>query len=214
MKDRALDQFERWAATYDRSMLHRFLFRPAYRVTMEEIANWHAEHPGPFRVLDVGCGTGELALILARSDWPVEVIGLDYALAMAKHAHAKAQRTDLGQKAKFLIGDSEFLPFAEACFDFVACANSFHHYPNQASVVSLMRKLLKPGGRFLLIDGCRDSALGFVIFDIIIPRVEGKVYHAPASVIAKYFRDAGFAGIRSRRFNFWMPLLATIGEKA
>ena len=213
MKDRALDEFERWAATYDRSLLRHFLFRPAYRVTMEEIAEWHAEHPDPFRVLDIGCGTGELALLLARSGLPVEVIGLDYAPAMTQQANTKAQESGLGQKVKFLTGDSEFLPFAESSFDFVACANSFHHYPNQARVVSLVHKLLRPGGRFLLIDGFRDKFLGFIVFDVIIPAVEGKVYHAPASVIDGYFRDAGFARIRRRRFNFWMPLLATMGEK-
>jgi len=214
MKDRALAEFDRWAATYDRSILHHFLFRPAYRVALEEIAKWHAEHPDPFRVLDIGCGTGELALTLARSDWPVEVIGLDYAPAMTQQAYAKAQRAGLGHKAMFLTGDSEFLPFAEASFDFVTCANSFHHYPNQERVVSLVYKLLKPGGSFVLIDGFRDNAMGFVVFDVIIPKVEGKVYHAPASVIDGYFRDAGFSRVRRRRFNFWMPLLATIGEKS
>lgn len=213
MKNRALDEFERWAATYDRSLLHHFLFRPAYRMTMEAIADWHAEHPNPFRVLDIGCGTGELALLLARSGWPVEVIGLDYAPAMTQQAHTKAQQSGLEQKAKFLAGDSELLPFAESSFDFVACANSFHHYPNQARVVSLVHTLLRPGGRFLLIDGFRDNPMGFVVFDLIIPAVEGKVYHAPASVIDGYFRDAGFTGISRRRLNFWMPLLATMGEK-
>lgn len=213
MKNRALDEFERWAATYDRSLLRYFLFCPAYRATMEAIADWHAEHPDPFRVLDIGCGTGELALCLARSGWRVEVIGVDYAPAMTQRAHAKVRESGLARKVKFVTADSEFLPFAESSFDFVACANSFHHYPNQAGVVSLVHKLLRPGGRFLLIDGDRDNLVGFVVFDVVIPAVEGKVYHAPASVIDDYFRSAGFAHIRRRKLNYLMPLLATIGEK-
>lgn len=214
MKDRALAEFERWAATYDRSPLNYFLFRPAYRVTLEAIAEWHAANPRPFRVLDIGCGTGELALLLARTDWPVEVIGLDYAPAMTQQARAKAEQFGVGANVKFVAGDSEFLPFASGAFDFVSCSNSFHHYPAQARVVSRVHTLLNPGGRFLLIDGCRDNPMGFVVFDVIIPAVEGKVYHAPAKVIDGYFRDAGFERVSRRKFNFWMPLLATLGEKA
>ena len=212
MKARALRQFEGWARSYDRSVLHHFMFRPACLAVMEEIAQWHARHERPSRVLDIGCGTGELAAMLGHSDWPVHVVGLDYAPAMCSQACAKTARADLHHKTRFAAGDSEFLPFADQVFDVVTCSNSFHHYPHQARVVREVRRLLKPGGQFVLIDGFRDNVVGWVAFDVIISRIEGNVYHAPWSVIDRYFREAGFHSIRRRKLNFWMPLCATIGE--
>lgn len=179
---------------------------------MEEVAKWHSARGGAFRLLDIGCGTGELAATLAHSDWPVEVVGLDYAPAMCVKASRKAVEAQLDHKARFVAGDSEFLPFAGGSFDFVTCSNSFHHYPNQAGVVREARRLLRPGGRFVLIDGFRDNVVGWVAFDVIIAKVEGNVHHAPWSAIDRHFRDAGFTNIHRRKFNFWMPLCATIGE--
>ena len=212
MKERALRQFEGWADSYDRSILHHFLFRPSYLVLMEEIATWHREHQYAFRVLDIGCGTGELAGMLAQSDWPVETVGLDYSPAMCTRARHKTSRVDLGHRAGFTAGDSEFLPFADGSFDLVTCSNSFHHYPSQQAVVKNVHRLLKPGGRFMLIDGFRDNIVGWIAFDVIINRVEGNVYHAPWSVIDRYFRNAGFVNISRRKFNFWLPLCATMGD--
>ena len=212
MKQRALRQFEGWADSYDRSVLHHFLFRPAYMVLMEEIAKWYNRHQRPFRLLDIGCGTGELAGMLARSNWPAESVGLDYSPAMCARARHKTLWANGCDRAGFTAGDSEFLPFADDSFDVVTCSNSFHHYPNQQAVVSNVRRLLKPGGRFVLIDGFRDNVIGWVAFDAIIDRVEGNVHHAPWSLIDRYFREAGSVSIYRRKFNFWLPLCATIGE--
>ncbi len=59
-------------------------------------------------------------------------------------------------------GDSERLPFASGSFDIVTCANSFHHYPRQDRAVAEMRRVLRPGGRLMIIDGYRDGAMGLV----------------------------------------------------
>jgi ubiquinone/menaquinone biosynthesis C-methylase UbiE len=212
MKDRAKAQFERWAQSYDRSLLHHFLFRASYVAQMEEIARWYAEREGPFRVLDVGCGTGELPAMLARSSWPVQAVGLDYSPAMCRAAAAKVHETGLPGCARYLAADSESLPFADGSFDVVTCANSFHHYPHQLAVVRGVRRVLRPGGRFVLIDGFRDNVVGWVAFDVIVSRIEKGVHHAPWSVIDGYFRSGGFQNIRRRKINFWMPLCVTIGD--
>ena len=212
MKGRARRQFDAWAGTYDRSLLNRFLFRPAYMVATEEISRWYATNPRPFSVLDIGCGTGTLAGMLAGSSWPVTVIGMDYSAAMCVEAAGKADRAGASAAARFVAGDSEHLPFSEGAFDVVTCSNSFHHYPHQESVVREMRRVLAPGGRLVLIDGFRDNVIGWVVFDVLISRFEGKVHHAPWSRLHQYFVDAGFGNIRRRKFNFWLPLLATIGQ--
>jgi ubiquinone/menaquinone biosynthesis C-methylase UbiE len=212
MKSTARRQFDGWADTYDRSLLNQFLFRPSYRIFLEEIYAIHSRHPRPFRLLDVGCGTGTLAGMVVESELPAEVVGLDYAPAMCRTAHSKAVAHGHDGDAWFVAGDSERLPFENGSFDFLTCSNSFHHYPHQQEVVCEFRRVLKPGGHLLLIDGFRDNVIGWVAFDVIIAAVEKDVYHAPWSVIYKYFETAGFQDIQRRKFNFWMPAVVTIGR--
>ena len=215
IKRRAKHEFETWADSYDRSLLNHFLFRPAYLTFMEEIARWIGERPRPFRVLDIGCGTGTLAAWLAASPWPVDVVGMDYAAGMCRAAAAKLHAEAASpprRDREFVCGDSEHLPFARGAFDIVTCSNSFHHYPHQQAVVHEMRRVLRPGGRLILIDGFRDNIVGWITFDVVIARVEGKVHHAPWTLVRDYFETAGFAGIRRRKVNFWFPLLVTVGD--
>ena len=211
-KRQARREFEAWADSYDRSLLNRFLFRPSYLVFMEEVARWCAERSGEFTVLDVGCGTGTFVGLLAGSPWPLRVVGLDYSPAMCAAASHKAAQAGASHRARFAAGDSEHLPFADASFDLITCSNSFHHYPHQQAVVSEMRRLLRPGGRLIVIDGFRDNVIGWFVFDVIITHVEKDVYHAPWSVMHEYFVKAGLTNIRRRKVNLWFPLLATIGD--
>lgn len=211
MKARALSEFEAWAHTYDRSLLNRFLFQPSYRMFLEELYVWRNAVSEPFDLLDIGCGTGTFAGMLACSAFPVRIVGLDYSPAMCRVAEEKARRTGVEDRLHFVAADSEHLPFADASFDVVTCSNSFHHYPHQQVVVREMRRVLRPEGRLMLIDGFRDNIIGWVAFDVIIGAVEKEVHHAPWSVIDGYFRAAGFRDVRRRKFNFWMPVLLTVG---
>ena len=211
MKQQAKEEFEAWAGTYDRSLLHIFLFQPSYRMFLEELHAWRGDNDTPFDLLDIGCGTGSLGAMLAASPLAAQVVGLDYAPAMCQVASDKAHHAGVADCLRFTAGDSEHLPFADASFDVVTCSNSFHHYPRQQEVVHEMRRLLRPGGRLMLIDGFRDNIVGWVTFDMIIGNVEKPVFHAPWPTIHEYFENAGFSDIRRRKFNFLFPLLLTVG---
>ncbi|NLX13201.1 MAG: class I SAM-dependent methyltransferase [Phycisphaerales bacterium] len=178
---------------------------------LEELYGWRKTKDTPFDLLDIGCGTGTFAGMLAGSELPARIVGLDYAPAMCRVAEEKARRAGVEDRLRFVAADSEHLPFADASFDAVTCSNSFHHYPHQQAVVCEMRRVLRPGGRLMLIDGFRDNIIGWVAFDVIIGAVEKEVHHAPWTEIDGYFRTAGFRDIRRRKFNFWMPVLLTMG---
>jgi ubiquinone/menaquinone biosynthesis C-methylase UbiE len=211
MKQRASSEFEAWAGSYDRSLLNHFLFRPSYLAFIEELVRWRGADGTPLDLLDIGCGTGTLAAMLIGSSLPVHVVGLDFAESMAVVASQKAREAHAGDRARFVRADSEHLPFADASFDVVTCSNSFHHYPDQQACVRQMRRILRPGGRLMIIDGFRDNILGHLTYDLIIGIVEKGVHHATWSQMRRHFEAAGFADVRQRKINIFFPILMTIG---
>ncbi len=212
MKRAAREQFDSWAESYDRLVLNRFMFGPSHRAFIEELLQWRMRGgPERFDVLDVGCGTGGLAAMLIQSRLAGRVAGLDYAEQMCRVARGKAAEYAKDGSAVFARGDSEHLGFGAGSFDVVTCSNSFHHYPHQADVLAEMRRVLRPGGQLMIIDGFRDNLVGWLVFDVFVRAVEGEVHHVTWSAMRRMFRDAGLVDVRQRKLNFWMPLLLTVG---
>ncbi len=214
-KKQARRQFDSWAHTYDRSIVQHLLFQPSYRLFMEELYRWRRDRAAPFDLLDIGSGTGTWLAWVAGSVLPSrQLIGLDYSSAMCAVAAAKARR--IGEDAPhFVNGDAEHLPCPDASFDVVTCSNSFHHYPHQDAAVREMRRVLRPGGRLMIIDGFRDNAIGWVLFDVFIERAESRpgapVHHASWSTMKRHFEEAGFRDIRQAKRSIWAPIFLTCG---
>ena len=103
-------------------------------------------------VLDVGCGTGTLAVMAARAAPNVTVTGLDAdATILAKARNrARAARLTIG----FDRGMSTSLPYADASFDVVLSTLFFHHLPDDAKrqTAAELVRVLRPGGRLVVGD--------------------------------------------------------------
>jgi ubiquinone/menaquinone biosynthesis C-methylase UbiE len=203
LKREAHAEFSEWAATYDEHWLNHYLFEPSHTLLLNEI-----RHTPAGRALDIGCGTGELASRMAARGW--QVVGLDLCEPMLHQARAKLNGG--GPRVGLTVGDSEHLPFAADSFDLLTCANSFHHYPHQEAVVREMRRVLRPGGRLLLLDGWPDQFVGRIIYDLIITHVEGgKVWHRESHHMKEMFEEAGFAHVTQKRVYSLFPILLTRG---
>ena len=204
LKEKAQEEFGEWAATYDDSLLNRFLFEPGHAMLLDELAGIRAGA----RVLDIGCGTGELARRLARRG--CHVVGLDLCEPMLHQVRPKLNGE--GARVRLAVGDSEHLPFASGTFDAVTCANSFHHYPDQRAVVREMFRVLRRGGRLLVVDGFRDNLVGRIMYDVIITHVEGDVWHRDALDMRDLMRSTGFRSVsQSKRTQALFPILLTRG---
>jgi ubiquinone/menaquinone biosynthesis C-methylase UbiE len=105
------------------------------------------------RVLDVGCGTGRLAIVFAeRVGATGSVDGIDPAAEMIKRASSRARKR--GGEVSFQVAFAQDLPFADESFDAVACTLALHHVAedDQLTAVHEMYRVLKPGGRLLIAD--------------------------------------------------------------
>ncbi len=203
--------FDRWARSYDRSWLNELAFLPALRVCQEEIIRWQTWRGWrPFRLLDVGCGTGRLLERLSGQPDAELLVGLDYSPAMIQRAAQKLGPLRSAKKLRLVLGDAHRLPFAEQSFDVVTCCHSFHHYPNQAQVIAGFARVLRPGGLLLIVDGFRDNVIGWVVFDVGVATIERNVHHASWSELRRLISAAGFASLRQRKLNVLAPLLVNI----
>ncbi len=112
------------------------------------------------RILDVGCGTGSLTLLVAeRLQPPGEAIGIDAAPRMIDIARRKAARRQV--PARFLAGVAERLDFADASFDLVVNSMFTHHIDTELKrrAFSEMYRVLRPGGRLVTADVDRPTTL-------------------------------------------------------
>lgn len=104
------------------------------------------------RVLDLGCGTGTLALMVKRSQPDAEVVGLDADPQMLKVATAKAALETMA--VKFDQGMAFSLPYPDDSFDRVLSSLMIHHLktPDKGKTAREVYRILKPGGRLHVID--------------------------------------------------------------
>jgi ubiquinone/menaquinone biosynthesis C-methylase UbiE len=104
-------------------------------------------------VLDLGCGTGTLAIAAAEKAGPSgSVCGVDPSLELLGRAERKARRAGVG--VRFLTASGERLPFDGDSFDVVTSTLVFHHLQGPAvhDTIAEIRRVLRPQGRWFCVD--------------------------------------------------------------
>jgi ubiquinone/menaquinone biosynthesis C-methylase UbiE len=120
-----------------------------FRATQVELARIAAGES----ILDLGCGTGTLAIAAAEKAGPDgSVCGVDPSLELLARAERKARRA--GVDVRFLTAGGERLPFDDASFDVVLSTLVFHHLPGPVvhDTIAEIRRVLRPQGRWFCVD--------------------------------------------------------------
>jgi len=192
VKESVEKQFSRTAAAYRVSSVH------AGGIDLERLVAL-AALSGSEVVLDAGCGAGHTAAALAPG--ARQVIALDLSermLAVTVQLAADRGLTNLATRQ----GDVEALPFDDGIFDLVVSRYSAHHWPHPQAALGEIRRVLKPGGRFLLDDivSVDDFVVDTHLQAMELLRDPSHVRdHSPAQWLAM-LRAAGFAA--EVDFNF------------
>jgi SAM-dependent methyltransferase len=178
-------QFGAAAAGYATSPVH------AGGPSLEAIVE-RAALTGRERALDVGCGAGHTALALARN--AAEVVALDLTEEMLATAAGLARERGLAN-VWFKRGRAEALPFGDGSFDVVTSRLCAHHYADPAAATREAARVLRPGGKYLLVDtyASEDPVEDTYLNAIEVLRDPSHVRNYRLSEWEAMFRAAGFA---------------------
>lgn len=201
------EQFGSTAAAYLTSAVH------AQGADLQELAAIATTLPGA-RVLDLGCGGGHASFAVA----PVveKVIAYDIAAEMLDVVASAARERGLDNLA-VRQGSADRLEFPDASFDLVCTRFSVHHWRNLPQALAEVFRVLKPGGRFIVID---TAAPADVLADTYVQAIEllrdtSHVRNISLNSWRKLLQAAGFAIDSDKtwklrlEFNSWVARMRT-----
>ncbi len=200
--------FDRIAPRYDRMnrLLSLGLDQRWRQVALDTIGLRRGE-----RVVDLACGTGDLADLAARRG--AAVVAVDFAAEMLRGGRRRGIRAD------FVQGDAERLPLPDRCAECLTCGFALRNFSSLPAVLSEIARVLVPEGRVALLEvdrpklGALRGAHSFY-FDRVVPRIgawfsdanayrylpESTAYLPEEDALRSLLEDAGLVAVEKRSF--------------
>ena len=170
-------------------------------------------------VLDVATGTGDVAIEFARRSRAHRIVGLDRSAGMLEVARDKIGKQRLEGRIEVIEGDALNLPFGDGSFDAVTIAFGLRNLPDYAAGVREMARVLKPGGRLLVLEFFPPTSGAFLqlyrlylktvlpvvgravsgskeAYDYLSSSIQGFASH---DEVRRFFADAGLPDVRRRK---------------
>lgn len=187
--------FDRWSLSYDRERLQQSTYTPIHDEVLRRLAE-----TGPGRILDLGCGTGQLTKRMIDTFPAAGVVGADLSPGMLAKAVDRLSGDRTGG-AVLVRADAHQLPFAPASFDVITCTESFHWYTDQAATMETLRDLLVPGGRLLLASIATITGIGEDVLRFVSQLGGTPIRALTADHMSAIVEKAGLAVVDQRRIR-------------
>ena len=158
---------------------------------------------GVERVLDIATGGGHTALAFAPH--VREVVATDLTPAML----TAAERFITGRgvaNVRFELADAEALPFADADFDLVTCRVAAHHFGDIALFIREVARVLRPGGRFILVDTVAPPEPALDAFIDTVERLRDPS-HVRDYTVQEWIETCGAAGLVVEQTETWLKTI-------
>jgi SAM-dependent methyltransferase len=126
-------------------------------------------------VLEIGCGRGDFTIELARRFPGARIIGVDFSPAAIDVAKTRQRDATVS----FSVADAQDLPFADGSFDWILTCECFEHVPSPARMARQMRRVLRPGGRFVLTT---ENYLNGMMLSWLNSSVTGRPFNSGSGV--------------------------------
>jgi demethylmenaquinone methyltransferase / 2-methoxy-6-polyprenyl-1,4-benzoquinol methylase len=195
------------------SMGNDYLWRPR---ALWDLSRFRAGAPPIQRVLDIGCGTGDLTRLAARYFPSARVVGADFTEAMLHIAAARTRPESTAPRVAYLRANARRLPIRSESFDVIMSAFVARNLVDLPGVFREFRRVLRPQGTVLTLEITEPSSdlvgrLFHAYFDHVVPWLGAAVHSAgpyrylPNSLrslpsrdgMFGLMRDAGFARIEA-----------------
>ena len=147
---------EAYAATYARR--HR---KMAEKFGREYAGKLRARGFQGGKILDVGCGSGAMNLVLTQTFADSEVVGIDLSDPLLALANQEAGAASLAGRLKFEKADVHQIPYQDDAFDVVMNVNMVHLVEDPVTMLDEMERVLAPGG-YLFVADLKRSWLAFL----------------------------------------------------
>ncbi|MBN8560549.1 MAG: class I SAM-dependent methyltransferase [Leptolyngbya sp. UWPOB_LEPTO1] len=180
--------------------------------TLNFLKAW-AELAPTDKVLDVACGTGEFEQLILTEHSEQKMVGVDISEKMLAIAQQKLQAYP---NVTLSLASAEHLPFADQSFDVIVSASAFHYFENPAIALAEMKRVLKPNGKIMILDWCKDYLL-CRICDLILKVTDPA--HQQCYTQAElhgFLKASGFDITRATKVRFglvWGMMVATASPK-
>jgi demethylmenaquinone methyltransferase/2-methoxy-6-polyprenyl-1,4-benzoquinol methylase len=157
-KQQVAAMFDKIAFRYD--FLNRFL-SVGIDVSWRKKAIKQLQSLHPQNILDVATGTGDVAILTQKLLHPKKITGIDISQGMLDIGRKKIEKLGLQNEIELVKGDSETIAFPDNTFDAITVAFGVRNYQNLEKGLSEMLRVLKPGGKLVVLEFSRPKQFIF-----------------------------------------------------
>lgn len=194
VKDLVREYWDGRADSFDDESHHAVHSDEQREAWLSVLRRWFGDGDAPRRILDVGCGTGVISVLLAELGH--DVAGIDVSTEMLERARAKAADRTPDRPVEFQVGDAEAIPYPDDAFDAVTARHLVWTLPNPSNAIREWQRVVRPGGRIVLIEGHWDFDDPWDEYEEIhdeLPLYRGR----PPAELVDFLRDRGLENVES-----------------